>query len=473
LSTVGSREGEPTVPVLRSWTMGSAVVAMTASAIWSAAIAAPPGSADEVRSFQASSAPIQALVDVNVIDGTGGPARAHQTVIIREGRIASVGPAASTPIPAGAEEHRLGGDTVLPGLVMLHEHMMYFSGFRTWHSQAVSFPRLYLAAGVTTLRTAGGDTPMTDLNLKLAIDEGRIAGPRMFVTGPFFNGYDDHFLGDDIVRSAADGEREVRYWAAHGATSFKLYSDLTPDAAKGVIEAAHALHLKVTGHLGRIGCGQAAKLGIDNIEHSFSTCLEELGSSPTAEHPKPPDAEKADALIALLVKRGVVLTSTPASGASPPLTAEERAYFHPTALANYDAWLGYPHPEIGAARDYTRALERRFIAAGGRMVIGSDAQDGGLIAGFADDRAIEALVVAGHPPLEVIKMATLDGAIFLGIDHDLGTVDPGKRADLLVVTGDPSRKITDIESVALVFKDGVAYDPKKLRESVRGLVGWH
>jgi imidazolonepropionase-like amidohydrolase len=146
---------------------------MTASAIWSAAIAAPPGSADEVRSFQASSAPIQALVDVNVIDGTGGPARAHQTVIIREGRIASVGPAASTPIPAGAEEHRLGGDTVLPGLVMLHEHMMYFSGFRTWHSQAVSFPRLYLAAGVTTLRTAGGDTPMTDLNLKLAIDEGR------------------------------------------------------------------------------------------------------------------------------------------------------------------------------------------------------------------------------------------------------------------------------------------------------------
>jgi imidazolonepropionase-like amidohydrolase len=447
------------------------VVIALAAAIARGAVAAPPGSADEVRSFQASSAPVQALIDVNVIDGTGAPARAHQTVIIKDGRIAAVGPMASTPVPAGAEAHRLSGHSVLPGLVMLHEHMMYFSGFRIWHSQAVSFPRLYLAAGVTTVRTAGGDTPMTDLNLKLAIDESRIAGPRMLVTGPFFNGYDDHFLGDDIVRTKAEGRREVGYWAAHGATSFKLYADLTPEAAKGVIEAAHALRLKVTGHLGRISCRQAAELGIGNIEHSFSACLAELGSS-LDDAPKPPDAQKARALIALLVKQGVVLTSTPASGASPPLSAEERAYLHPTALANYDAWLGRPHPEIGAARDYVRGLERQFLAAGGRMVVGSDAQDGGLIAGFADDRALEALAAAGHSPLDVIRMATLDGARFLGIDREVGSVEPGKRADLLVVAGDPSRNIADIEAVALVFKDGVAYDPKKLRDSVRGMVGW-
>ncbi len=452
---------------------GVVVMAMAASAIGSAAFAAPPGSADEVRSFQMSSAPLVALIDVNVVDGTGRPARAHQTVILKEGRIAALGPMASTPVPASAEERHLSGHTVLPGLVMLHEHMMYFSGFRIWHSQAVSFPRLYLAAGVTTVRTAGGDSPLTDLNLKLAIDEGRVAGPRMFVTGPFFNGYDDHFFGDDIVRTEVDGKREVRYWAAHGATSFKLYADLAPEAAAGVIEAAHALHLKVTGHLGRINCRQAAELGIDNIEHSFGACLKEISSSMNAEEsPKPPDASKAKALIALLVKHGVVLTSTPASGWSPPLTAEERAYLHPTALANYDASLSWPHPELAAPQGYVRGLEHQFLAAGGRMVIGSDAQDGGLIAGFADDRALEALVAAGHSPLDVLRMATLEGARYLGIDQTVGTVELGKSADLVVVLGDPSQNIADIEAAVLVFKDGVAYSPQKLRESVRGMVGW-
>jgi len=454
--------------------LAAAVVAALATR--EASFATPPGSPDEVRSFQIPGASVVALVDVNVVDGTGGPARAHQTLIIKDGHIALVGPMETVQIPFGADQHRLTGRTVLPGLVMLHEHMMYFSGFRVWHSQAVSFPRLYLAAGVTTLRTAGTDMPLTDLNLKLAIDEGRIAGPRMFVTGPFFNGYSDHFLGDDIVRTQAEGRREVLYWAAHGATSFKVYSDLTHDAAKGVIEAAHALHLTVTGHLGRISCQEAAELGIDNIEHSFSACLTELGASglePDGRPPHAPDPAKAKALIRLLVRRGVVLTSTPASALDTPLSSEERTFFHPTALANYDAWFARPHPELGAPRDYVRALELQFVAAGGRMVIGSDAQDSGQIAGFADDQALEALVAAGHPPLSVLRMATLDGAHFLGIDREVGSIEPKKRADLMVVAGDPSLRIADIENVELIFRDGVAYDPKKLRDSVRGMVGWH
>ena len=377
---------------------GAATLAVLAPPFF--VLASPPGSPEEVRSFQIPGAAVEALVDVNVVDGTGRAARAHQTVIIKQGRIVAVGPVAAVPVPAGAGVHRLEGRTVLPGLVMVHEHMMYFSGFRVWHSQAVSFPRLYLAAGVTTVRTAGSDTPMTDLNLKLAIDEGRIAGPRMFVTGPFFNGYSDHFLGDDIVRTQAEGQREVEYWAAHGATSFKIYADLTLDAARGVIEAAHARRLKVTGHLGRIGCREAAELGIDNIEHSFTACLDELGAggSEPGKTGGPPDAAKAKALIDLLVAKGVVLTSTPAAELDTPLSAEERAYFHPTALANYDAWFAQPHPELGAPRDQVRALERQFIAAGGRMVIGSDAQNAGQIAGFANDQALEALVAAGHTP---------------------------------------------------------------------------
>ena len=437
------------------------------------ALASPPGSAAEVRQFAVSGPPVVALVDVNVVDGTGRPARAHQTIVIRDGRIATVGPVAVVSIPAGADQRRLSGRTVLPGLVMLHEHMMYFSGFRVWHEQAVSFPRLYLAAGVTTARTAGSDAPQTDLNLKLGIDEGRIAGPRMFVTGPFFNGYEDHFLGDDIVRTQAEGRREVRYWASRGATSFKIYAALSPAAARGVIAEAHKLHLPVTGHLGRIGCREAADLGIDNIEHSFQACLAELGAGEADGRPAhPPDPAKAKALIRLLVRKGVVLTSTPAP-LDRPLSPEERSLLHPTALANYDEWAARPHPELGAPRDHVRALERQFVAAGGRMVIGSDAQDAGQIAGYADHHALEALVSAGHSPLDVIRMATLGGARFLGIDRDVGSIEAGKRADLMVVVGDPSRQIADIEAVEQVFKDGRAYDPAKLRASVQGMVGWY
>ena len=266
----------------------------------------------------------------------------------------------------------------------------------------------------------------------------------------------------------------MRYWASHGATSFKIYADLSAAAAKGVIVQAHALHLPVTGHLGRIGCREAAALGIDNIEHSFQACLAELDavSGEDGGRPaRPPDPAKAAALVRLLVEKGVVLTSTP----SPPgraLSAEERALLHPTALVNYDDWFARYRPELEAAAR-VRALEFQFVAAGGHMVIGSDAQDAGQIAGYADDHAIEALVAAGHAPLSVIRMATLDGAHFLGIDKDVGSVEAGKRADLIIVGGDPSVRIADIEAVETVVKDGQAFDPAKLRASVRGMVGWH
>lgn len=107
------------------------------------------------------------------------------------------------------------------------------------------------------------------------------------------------------------------------------------------------------------------------------------------------------------------------------------------------------------------------------MVIGADPQDGGKIAGYADQRALELLVEAGWKPLEVIRMATLGGAQFLGVGGEVGSITEGKAADLLLVKGNPATDIRDIEKVELVFKDGVAYDPRLLRDSAKGLVGWH
>jgi imidazolonepropionase-like amidohydrolase len=330
---------------------------------------------------------------------------------------------------------------------------------------------LYLAAGVTTLRTAGTDVPYTDLNLKLGIDEGRMAGPKMFVTGPFFNDYEGHFLGDAIVRNEAEARRSVAYWAGEGVTSFKVYANISLDALKGVIGEAHARGLQVTGHLESVTCREAAELGIDNIEHSFRSCAKEIGLR-DGEKVSAPDQTKAHSLIQYLVKRHVVLTSTP-SAVERRISQEELDLLHPTARERYLNSLNRVPPTLAIEEKHVRQLEREFVAAGGRMVIGADPQDFGMIAGYADHRALELLVEAGWQPLDVIRMATLGGAEFLGIASDRGSMAIGKAADLIVINGNPAADIKQIERVELVFKDGIAYDPHLLRESVKGLVGWH
>lgn len=434
--------------------------------------AMPPLSA-EVAQFVTTRAPIIALENVRVIDGTGAPVHDSQTILIVDGRISAVGPAGRVVIPAGAERHDLTGRTVLPGLVMLHEHMMYFSGQRVWHSQPVSYPRLFLAAGVTTVRTAGGDFPYVDLNLASRIDAGQIAGPRMFVTSPNINGPEDSFIADNIVRNAEEARREVDYWASRGATSLKLYVSVEPEVAAALIERAHAHGLPVTAHLGRTSCAQAAQLGIDNIEHSFVACLAELGLriGEDGQLTGAIDAERAKTLIRILVAQGVVLTSTPIS--LDPISDEVRALLHPTALANWESGRGRPPSGLLAAETHVRALERQFLLAGGRLVLGGDAENFGRIAGFANHRALELLAAAGHRPLDIIRMSTLEGARLLGIDRETGSIAPGKLADLIVVTGNPTENMSDIRSVEQVFRRGIGYHPGRLRASVRGLVGWH
>lgn len=438
-----------------------------------AQVGAQAPAAGEVERFRVTPARTIVLEGVRIIDGTGAPPRVNQTLVLRDGRIAAVGPTGRVRIPEGAERHRLTGRTVLPGLVMLHEHMMYFSGQRTWHSQPVSYPRLYLAAGVTTIRTAGGDFPYVDLNLADRIAAGRIVGPRMFVTSPNLNGPEDPFLGDVIIRDAAAAHREIDYWAARGVTSFKAYAGLNAELLGALIARARERRLILTAHLGRTSCTQAVELGIANIEHSFLSCLPELGMQfgPEGNLVGAVDPERARALIRLLVERGVVLTSTPMALDDP--TAEVRALLHPAALANWESGRGRPPPAFLQAEAAVRRLERDFVAAGGRMVIGADAENFARIAGFANVRALVLLVEAGHTPLDVIRMATSGGAQFLGIGSQTGSIAVGMEADLLIVNGDPSAAIADIGRVHWVVSDGVIYDPVRLRASVTGLVGWH
>jgi imidazolonepropionase-like amidohydrolase len=445
--------------------------------------------------FITVNAPVIALQHVRVIDGLGAAPVDNQTVILDHGKIAAVGPAASTAIPTGAQILDLAGATVIPGLVGMHEHLFYPSGggVPMYTEQAFSFPRLYLATGVTTARTAGSLEPYTDLNMKRLIDEGRMPGPRMYITGPYLEG--GHTIAGPQMHELTgpdDAVRTVEYWAAEGATSFKAYMNITRAELSAAVEAAHKHGIKVTGHLCSIGFREAAAIGIDNLEHGLLV--------DTEFHPgKQPDVCPAQAatrgemakldiagkpiqdMIADLVAHHVAITSTLAvfeafNGARPPLEQRFLDAVSPESAVSYLS----SRARAPAGEDTVMAIglkkelefERAFVKAGGLLMSGADPTgNGGALAGFADQRNLELLVEGGFTPVEAIRIATSNGAKFLGEQDRFGSIQPGKLADLIVIDGNPATRIADIRRIRLVFKDGAGYDPAKLLDSIKGSAG--
>ena len=425
-----------------------------------------------------------ALTHARIIDGTGASGKEDQTLIIEGGKIALVGNAGDVEIPSGARMIDVRGRTVLPGLVMLHEHLAYgpvvsqtdeFAG--VLEPQPFSAPRLFLAFGVTTIRTAGTAHPYVDPNLKRQVDGGQVPGPEMFLTGPVLNGPGSRFLDEKVVRSPEEARRAVRYWAAEGFTSMKAYDGLPKDALAATIEEAHALKLPVTAHLGAtVSCREAAELGIDNLEHGFGPCTgktsDGLGNDP--------EGPRARALVQLLVDKRVVLTPTPRNP-NRSLTDSQIDLLHPSIREKYlRARQSGPAGAADTSRTQspsTRMVPRllvAFVKAGGHLVLGSDAGccHYAHFAGVANHDALIELAQIGFSPLEAIRIATVNGAAFLGISNRTGSIAIGKEADLFAVRGDPSVRIEDIDQVETVFSNGVQYDPQELLAQVKGIVGW-
>jgi imidazolonepropionase-like amidohydrolase len=442
-----------------------------------------------LRQFVSVDAPVVALTHVRVIDGTGAPARDDQTLVIRDGTIAAIGSVASTAVPAGATVIDATGKSVIPGLVMLHEHLYYPTGPGVYGQLGESFVRLYLAGGVTTMRTAGNVNGFMDFNLKRQIDAGQIAGPAMDATAPYLNG-PSTFLQMYALKDAADATRQVNYWADMGATSFKAYMQITRAELGAVVKAAHARGLKVTGHLCSVTFSEAADLGIDDLEHGFLVATDFVGDKQPDVCPgqgrgqqalaaEPNDSPRMQQLIRTLVARHVAMTSTltvfetftpgrPMPPGLDVLLPELRTQFEQSyARVAQNARSAY-----ATLFPKEMALERAFARAGGLLVAGTDPTgSGGVIPGYADQREVELLVEAGFTPLEAIAICTLNGARYLGRDAHVGSLAAGKQADLVLIDGNPAAEIADIRKVETVFEKGVGFDPAKLIASVTGRVG--
>ena len=446
----------------------------------------------DVRAFTSVTEPVVALMNVTVIDGTGSAPRTGQTVVVDDGRIAAVGPSASVTVPAGARRMELAGHTVIPGIVGMHDHLFYTAVGGRAAQMSFTGPRLYLASGVTTIRTTGGRSPYAELNARAMIDSGRLAGPRIHFTAPYLTGDVGGAAGSMAQVGSPDAARRfVAYWAQEGATWIKIYTDIRRAELAAAIDEAHKRGIKVTGHLCSVTFQEAADLGIDQLEHGLLTATDFDAEKRPDHCPSnslvrtglaTPSSAAWGATIKKMVDRKVGMTSTlavfePFFQQRPVSDERTLEMMTPALRETYVQYLA----GLNKAKDYpltaemlrnAMAFEKAFASAGGLLAAGVDPTGvGGALPGFGDQRNYELLVEAGFTPAQAVQVMSLNGARILGVADRLGTVERGKTADLVVLQGDLAADATAIRRVTTVFKDGVGYDSPRLLATVKGRVG--
>jgi imidazolonepropionase-like amidohydrolase len=442
-----------------------------------------------LRPLVSTDAPVIVLQHVKVIDGTGAAARDDQTIVIENGRITAVGKSNDVRAPAGAQVMDLAGHTVIPGIVGLHDHLYYTAAGNRAAQLTFSAPRLYLGSGVTTVRTTGSRAPYTEINMKAEIDKGTFIGPRIHITAPYITGGTGN-NSMTLLNSPEQAKRFVAYWAGEGATWLKSYTNIRRAELKAAIDEAHKHGIKVTGHLCSVSFLEAVEMGIDGLEHGLyansdyvtdkqpDMCPTSMIAAGAALKPTDPAVQKT---FKAMVDKKVPMTSTlvvyelfvPGRPTRDQRTLDAMA---PEVRADYIA----AREQIDANTSPTglerfkaaMAYERAFVAAGGLMGAGVDPTgNGGALPGYGDQRNFELLSEAGFTPQQVTQIMTLNGAKILGVDRDLGSVEKGKLADLIVLRGDLTSDPSVIRQTVTIFKDGIGYDSQKMLDSVKGRVG--
>lgn len=410
------------------------------------------------------------------------------SIVLRGGKIVALG--ASVSAPAGARIIDGTGKSLLPGMVGLHDHSYYTTSGRAVQS-SYSAPLLYLASGVTTIRTTGANNPYAELNLRRAIEGGQFPGPRLFITGPYLTG-PGNGLGSSMVglKDEDEARRVVTYWAQEGVSWLKFYTGVSRAAMKAAIDEGHKRGIKFTGHLCSVPYREAVALGMDALEHGlFANSDYDKTRKPDQCSPNmmqsfvglDVNGPEVMATFKDMISRNVALTSTLVVyelfvANRPPLEQRVLDAMSPDARTEYltsrariaESNGGIPLEVFKTGMKY----ELAFARAGGLLGSGVDPTgNGGALFGYGNQRNLELLVEAGFTPLEAIQIGSSNGAKALGIFDQTGSVAAGKVADLVLVTGNPATRIADIKNVELVFREGLGLDPAKMIAAVRGQVG--
>jgi imidazolonepropionase-like amidohydrolase len=408
-----------------------------------------------------------AFLGATLIDATGAAPVRDSAVVVENGRILAAGPRSSTTVPAAARRVDVSGKTILPGLWDMHAHF-----------EQVEWGPLYLAAGVTTVRDCGNELDFIR-SVRDAIEAGRGLGPSILLAC-FVDGEGAAAIGTTRLREESEIPKLIQTYRDARCSQVKIYSSLAPRLIAPLARAAHQAGMSVTGHVPEgIGAMHAVEAGMDQINHvsylvrallppaydpdgrleraAFLRAVGEMDLS----------SASARATIEKLRASHVVVDPTLALSELGTHTREEIARLEP-GLAKVAEPLkatlgtfGVPPDFADRARviwradlDVVRALHR----AGVPIVAGTDQ----AVPGHSLHREIEIYVDAGFTPMEAIQAATLVPARAMGLERETGTVQAGKRADLIVVDGDPLADIRSLRRVVTVVQAGRAYDTEKL-----------
>lgn len=435
---------------------------------------------------------VLALTNARVIDGNGGPVLDNVTVVIEDGRIALVGPAAAVALPAGARHLDLTGQVVMPGLIDMHYHVT--TGAMRYRRDSAGrldstydrrlgerLLRVALAHGITTIRDPGASPLDAAIALRGAVDSGEVPGPRVFTAGPILS---SPRLGEAELRDEIDAQ------ARAGVDFIKLYSGIGPEQLRIAVEAAHRRRLKVIGHLQRTSWTEAALAGIDFVTHGGNwheayvqperrAAYERLGGTMRARIAwlewLDLEGPAVDSMVGALREGRVSVDPTlvayhtkfwwrdsiyqrhPDSALVPEVLANWRVLGMPTR-----DWTTQEFDRAQAAWPRMLALVARLHRGGVHLTAGSDLASPWVIPGVGLHQELALLESAGIPRTDVLRLATRNGAESLGILYDAGTVEPGKRADLLVLEADPLADIRNLRRIRYVVRGGELYRPDEL-----------
>lgn len=434
-----------------------------------------------------------ALVGVTVIDGLGNPPKPDQVVLIHDGRIADVAPAAGYKPPRGTRVVDLPGKFVMPGLLDLHAHVTILpmeddgslaDSMNVEESEGVL--QTLLAFGITTVRNPAA--PAEDaVSLRDRVATGDLLGPRILTAGNALNRTKASFGPFVATPDEESVRREVQRQAALGVDYIKVYASLSPDLVQVAIEEAHALGKGVIGHLQRTTWTEAAQFGIDAITH---------GAPWSAAYLSPADRdgyrggmldrltwlEKVDfdgpeiqEMITLLAAKQIpvdptlIVYHTKFFGDDPRYL--ESSEMHLAPASSRDAWSRGTFVSNWTQEDFERAraawprvleLTRRLHEGGVLLTAGSDFPNPWVIPGVSLHQELQLLHDAGIPPIEVLKIATSNGARALGLGDEIGSIEPGKAADLLVLATDPTKSLHSTRAITYIFLGGEFLNPSAL-----------
>jgi imidazolonepropionase-like amidohydrolase len=436
-----------------------------------------PGCGPAEPISQSSAAPSVIVIEGGtLIDGTGASALSGTRILIEDGRIQEIGQRGDLSIPAGARVIEAAGKYIIPGLIDSHVHYDM-----PW------LHRLYLANGVTTVRDLGGSIERL-VTLREEISVGNLMAPRMFISGMPINPGSVRAMNLNSSREMAEKLVEA------GVDGIKV-TGYTTDELREIVEVAHANGLIVYGHTGpkRGNRGPGARLaieaGLDGIEHALGILEDAMDQAV----PVPADYDPFDSshIFRYWYGRMHTVVNSTTVGELVQLMVEEDVYFAPTLNNFMRNFVQRNTPEVESdpnlkyipedepdrfgrfteedRQEWRKTMELmkeatyKFHEAGGLLINGTDSP-GAALPGWSLHQEMELFVEAGLTPMEALLATTLNNAKVLGKEDELGTVEPGKYADLVILDADPLQDITNTQEIHLVIKGGLVLDPEVLLE---------